>query len=370
MRGIMVQSLVSRGVPFETALQTATVIRDKVAGRGQVPIEELARLVEQELAGHDLEAVPLRPVEEPPLVRSAKSESGMPFSKGILAVSLQGAGLDPSDAWDVARELEARLLKTARREVDRDALRDLVRDTIERTHGARAAERYTVWRRAREDGRPVLILIGGSSGVGKTSVAVEVGRRLEIPRVIGTDSIRQIMRLMFSADLMPEIHGSTFDVYRSLRLTGGGLYEPVVQGYREQVSKISVGVQALIDRAVEENVSMVVEGANLLPGALDLARHRESAHIIFLVCAMFDEAVYRSRFAKRGDAVRERGADRYLDHYDEILKIQDHILSEADHWGLPIIDNVRFDDAVTSVIRSVIETLKKSMSPDPVSETA
>lgn len=361
MRGILVQSLVSRGVPFDVALETANEIRERLTQKDEVELADLSKLVEELLADrYDLEALPLPPAQEPPSVRGPRGTSS-PFSKGMLAVSLQGAGLDPSDAYDVARELEARLLREARRSIDRGALRDLVSETIQGTHGSQAAERYRVWRQALEDGRPIFLLLGGSTGVGKTSIAVEVARRLEISRVVGTDSIRQIMRLMFSADLMPEIHCSTYDAYRALHLESSAANDRVIAGFREQAQKIAVGVHALLDRAVEENVSMMVEGVNLLPGVLDLARYQRNAHVIFLVVATLDGEAYRDRFHSRAAKARERAAERYLGSLDEILAIQDHILAEAEHLGLPLIDNVRLDDAVLSVTRSVISTLKKSM---------
>ncbi|MCZ6570378.1 MAG: hypothetical protein O7B23_09480 [Deltaproteobacteria bacterium] len=369
MRGILVQSLVSRGVPFDVALETANEIRGRLANQEEVALHDLSKLVEELLADrYDLEALPLPPAQEPPQVSGPRGTSS-PFSKGVLAVSLQGAGLDPNDAYDVARELEVRLLREARRSIDRVALRDLVSETIERTHGSKAAERYRVWRQALEDGRPIFLLLGGSTGVGKTSIAVEVARRLEISRVIGTDSIRQIMRLMFSADLMPEIHCSTYDAYRALHLEWPVEGGDVIVGFREQAQKIVVGVHALLDRAVEENVSMMVEGVNLLPGVLHLDRYRENAHVIFLVVATLDSKAYAARFQSRAATARERGADRYLRFMDEIRSIQDHVLAEAEQLGLPIIDNVRLDDAVLSVTRSVISTLKKSMS-DAVDEGA
>lgn len=369
MRGILVQSLVSRGVPFDVALETANEIRGRLANQEEVALHALSKLVEELLADrYDLEALPLPPAQEPPQVSGPRGTSS-PFSKGVLAVSLQGAGLDPNDAYDVARELEVRLLREARRSIDRVALRDLVSETIERTHGSKAAERYRVWRQALEDGRPIFLLLGGSTGVGKTSIAVEVARRLEISRVIGTDSIRQIMRLMFSADLMPEIHCSTYDAYRALHLEWPVEGGDVIVGFREQAQKIVVGVHALLDRAVEENVSMMVEGVNLLPGVLHLDRYRENAHVIFLVVATLDSKAYAARFQSRAATARERGADRYLRFMDEIRSIQDHVLAEAEQLGLPIIDNVRLDDAVLSVTRSVISTLKKSMS-DAVDEGA
>ena len=360
MRGILVQSLVSRGVPFDVALETANQVRDRIADRGTVETGDLTKLIQDLLLDrYELEDVE-RPFRDPPMV-FVDSGKSQPFSKGMLAASLQGAGLDPSDAFDVAREFEMQLLREHRSAIDRVELRDLVRGTIERTHGSRAADRYTVWREAQQEGRPLFVLVGGSTGVGKTSIAVEVARRLEIARVIGTDSIRQIMRLMFSDELMPEIHSSTYDAHERLPAENSGLRDPVITGFREQAQKIAVGVQALLDRALEENTSMLIEGVNLLPGVVDLERYRDRAHVIFLIAATLDTDEYRARFVSRGSKQRERSPDRYLEHISEILTIQDYILAEADHCGLPIIDNVQFDAAVLSAVRTVLATLKKSL---------
>jgi 2-phosphoglycerate kinase len=369
MRGILVQSLVSRGVPFDVALEVATGVGDRIVVRGEIERAELGKLVEELLGDrYDLEAVPV-PSPEPTRVIGPRGTS-QPFSKGILAVSLQGAGLDPSDAYDVVRELEGRLVGEGRREVQRGELRDLARDTLERTHGSRAAMRYRVWRHALEDGKPIFLLIGGSTGVGKTSIAVEVARRLEIARMLGTDLIRQIMRLMFSPDLMPEIHCSTYDAHQALKPELRGAGAPVIIGFREQAQKIAVGVHALLDRAIEENTSMIIEGVNLLPGIVDLSPYQEEAHVIFEVVATLDPEAYRSRFTSRAERARERHPDRYLQHFEEIVQIQDHILAEADRHGLPIIDNVGFDEAILSVIRSVIATLRKSLDTEAEIGTA
>ena len=50
---------------------------------------------------------------------------------------------------------------------------------------------------------------------------------------------------------------------------------------------------------------------------------------------------------------------RYLENLAAILRIQDHILELADQHGVPIVDNVRFDDSVLSILRHVTETLRK-----------
>jgi 2-phosphoglycerate kinase len=369
MRGILVRSLVSRGVPFDVALETANRIRARIQHLGQVEPEELRKLVDELLPAEFDEEPPRwrRHGAEPPRVISQRGTS-TPFSKGMLSVSLQGAGLDPTDAYHVSQELESRLLESGSTEIGRASLRDLVADTIERSHGARAVKRYRVWRAALEDPKPLFLLLGGSTGAGKTTIAVEVARRLEVSRVIGTDSIRQIMRLMFSGDLMPEIHCSTYDAYQ---IVEGDPEDPselgarLIVGYREQAQKIAVGVQALLDRALEENTSMLIEGVNLIPGMLDLERYRDRAHVIFLVMATLDREQYRAHFTSRAEREHERASERYLPHFDAILEIQEYILSQAEQYGLPIIDNVQFDDAILAVIRSVIATLEKSVQAAP-----
>ena len=359
MRGILVQSLTSRGVPFDVAFEVANSVREQLSERQCVELPEVQRLVDELLPErYDLDVVPLQPIAVPSVTVSRGE--GSPFSKGILANSLQGAGLDPTDAYDVARGLEAEFLHDGVREIDRVALRDRVAVTIERNHGAKAASRYRTLRAALEDGKPIFLLLGGSTGVGKTSIAVEVARRLEISHVIGTDSIRQIMRLMFSRDLMPEIHCSTYDAHESLQPRAGEP-EPVTWAFLEQAQKIVVGIQALLDRAAEEQYSVVVEGVNVVPGLIDLERYRDSAHVITLVVAGLNEKSYRSRFLGRADQVVKRGAERYLAHFSEILSIQDHVLSQAEVHGTPIVDNVLLDSAVLSVIRSVIASLGKSL---------
>jgi len=359
MRGILVQSLTSRGVPFDIAVEVSNAVRDEVAKRGEVDLRELARLADEHLPEkYDLDAAPLRR-QAVPSVTFERGEP-VPFSKGILANSLQGAGLDPNDAYDVARELEAEMLRGGVSEIDRIALRDRVAVTIENHHGPKAAGRYRTWRAALEDGKPIFLLLGGSTGVGKTSIAVDVARRLEISHVIGTDSIRQIMRLMFSRDLLPEIHSSTYDAYES-REAGSEPGDPVIAAFRDQAQKIAVGVHALLDRALEENYSMMIEGVNVVPGLLDLEAYKGRAHVIMLVVAGLNEKSYRSRFQGRADEARERAAERYLEHFDQILAIQDHVLSECEVHGTPIIDNVHLENAVLSVIRSVIASLSGSL---------
>ena len=354
MRGIMIHSLMARGVPFEDAYQTANEIRARLGGRSVVERAELAKAV-TELLGDEVVASETPPASDEIIV--VGGGKGLPFSKGILSQSLLAAAIDPNDAFDVAREIERELISRGSPEIERHELRRLAYEALGREKGAQTAERYLVWRKFQDPDRPVIVLLGGAAGVGKTSLALEVAQRLGVGRILSTDSIRQIMRLMLSPEFAPAIHGSSYDAFKLLSPDSLG-DEPVLDGFRAQAETVSVGIRASMDRAVSENASMVIDGVAIVPGVLDLAAYSEAADVIFLVVATLDEDAFRNRFEARAAGQRRRQPHRYLENLDGILKIQDHLLELADRYDVPIVDNASFDRSVLLIIRHVAETLR------------
>ena len=63
---------------------------------------------------------------------------------------------------------------------------------------------------------PVILLVGGATGTGKSTLATEVAHRLGITRVTSTDFIRQTMRAFFSREFMPSVHYSSFEAELAL----------------------------------------------------------------------------------------------------------------------------------------------------------
>jgi 2-phosphoglycerate kinase len=356
MRGILVHSLMARGLPFEEAFATANEVRERLRPRRLVPLAELGETVGQILSErHLLEDAKAPPVG--PSIRVLGPTGSAPFSKGFLSQSLLAAAIEPNDAFDVAREIEGTLVLRGLREIDRRELRHLAYRTLERRFGARTAERYLVWRRYQQPDRPVILLLGGATGSGKTSLALEVARRLGIHHVLSTDAIRQIMRIMLSPELVPAIHASSYDAHRRLGRAAHG-EDPVIDAFLDQAEIVSVGVRAMIDRAIAENASLILDGVSIVPGLVDLATYQDTAHVIFLVVATLDEQAFRARFASRG---REspRAPHHYLENFEAIQKIQDHFLELADRYDIPIVDNESIDASVLSILKHVAETLRK-----------
>jgi 2-phosphoglycerate kinase len=362
MRGIMVHSLMARGIAFEEAYRTADRIRERIRGRSVVPKEELAKAVLEILGPQSDRVEPAVPaVDEITITGRGK---GLPFSKGILSQSLFAAAIDPNDAFDVARDIERALLNRGAREVDRRELRELAYQALDRRIGAEAARRYLVWRKYQDPDRPVMILLGGAAGVGKTSLALEVAHRLGIGRVLSTDSIRQVMRLMLSPALVPAIHGSSYDAHRLISAERKSA-DQVIGGFREQAATVSVGIRASLERAVNENASLVMDGVAIVPGVVDLESFAEIADVIFLVVGTLDEEAFSNRFETRATETKHRPPHRYLENLDSILQIQDHFLELAERFEVPIVDNISFDRSVLLIIRHVTDTLSQRHGFDP-----
>ncbi len=166
MRGILVHSLMARGLAFDDAYARANAVRERLRGRGSVTVEDLGRAVQEVLRERSLpEEAAVPPIG--PTIHVTTPAGAAPFSKGFLSQSLLAAAIEPNDAFDVAREIEAQLALRGVREIDRRELRRLAYQTLERRFGPRTAERYLVWRRYQEPDRPVILLLGGTAGRGQ-----------------------------------------------------------------------------------------------------------------------------------------------------------------------------------------------------------
>src|ERR1051325_9362430 len=98
--------------------------------------------------------------------------------------------------------------------------------------------------------RSVILLIGGATGTGKSTVATEVAHRLGINRVTSTDVVRQTIRGFFAPEYMPSIHRSSFDPPPG---------EQLVDFFVEQTRNVVIAIEATIERALQEGWSTVLE---------------------------------------------------------------------------------------------------------------
>jgi 2-phosphoglycerate kinase len=195
---------------------------------------------------------------------------------------------------------------------------------------------------------PLVLLIGGATGTGKSTVATEVAHRLRITRVTSTDFIRQTIRAFVPAETMPSVHASSFEAGASFAESE----DPTLAGFLEQTRIVLVGVEAVVSRAVREGLSLILEGVHLVPGML--TAYVEEALVVTCVLRIDGESAHRSHFATRHTTTQGRRAmEKYLDALGDIRHIQDYIVDRATVTGAPIIENTGTCAAASEVIELI-----------------
>jgi len=210
---------------------------------------------------------------------------------------------------------------------------------------------------------PIIVLVGGGTGTGKSTVATEVAHRLGITRVTSTDFVRQTMRAFFSHEFMPSIHYSSFDAAAALRAPEEA-DDPAISGFLEQSRNVLVGVRASIDRALEEGWSMVLEGVHLVPGLVELPPAAEKAIVAQCVLQIEDPERHAVHFHVR-DAASEgiRAVTKYMDSFDDIRNIQAELVARAEREGVAVIEAGDIEHAVTETMELVLAAVER---PEPV----
>jgi len=304
------------------------------------------------------------PAPEPPAALPAREPrilatrgAPMPFSKGRMAQALVLAGADPERAYQLAMRIEREVNATAADEIPIDHLHGMVEDILAREEGPELVSRYHGWREVLRLDRPLMLLIGGATGTGKSTLATEIAYRLGISRITSTDVIRQAMRAFFAQELMPELHYSSFDAAEGLKIP---LPDPddedrALYGFIQQAGQVAVGANAVVERAVLEGLSTVVEGVHVVPGLVTAEQHA-GAVVVQLMLSISDEESHQAHFFARGaDSGGLRAMERYLKRFGEIRRIQEYLVARAEKQGWPVIEAADPDQALLAVMDLILE---------------
>ncbi|MDP8932019.1 MAG: zeta toxin family protein [Actinomycetota bacterium] len=201
----------------------------------------------------------------------------------------------------------------------------------------------------RRHNRPLFVLVGGATGVGKSTVAEGLARRLGIVRVVSTDVIREVLRAALDLDNRPSLAVSTFEAGElkgirereeaTAQVGADGFAaasDAVVAGFQQQVKVVASGIQALMRRALVEATDMIVEGVHLVPGVIDLPHERE-AITVPIVVGVEDVDAHQSYHVARSHGTPSRPPERYLNRFDEIRRIQAEVVRRAQEHGVPTV---------------------------------
>lgn len=284
----------------------------------------------------------------------SEQEHGLPYSKGLTASSLMATGLGPGQSYAVANKVEQALIALGEERVSAERLRELTLEILRREAGGGYAEAFIKWQSVAELDIPLIILLGGATGVGKSTIATNLATRLGITRVVSTDAVRQVLRSAFTEEMFPTLYTSSFDAGDAVRQPIPHSGDRLIIGFREQAAAVAVGAQALIDRAIEEGTDIIIEGAHLVPGFLEQVESEEAV-IVPLLVTIEDKELHRSHFYLRAREPRGRTSDRYLTAFKKIRLIQKYMIDSAAMRGVPVVSHDDLDNTLSKIIDQVVE---------------
>ena len=373
LRGILTRSLQIAGLSFEEAYGVASDIRQELSKGDEdlaISSQILQEIVEKQLRetyGSELADRYISWVVPPTTVFvRANSDTVKPFSRGQFQHGLNPCCLSPEESTNITSMVYEHLLNMGVREITSSALIEITEQYLQQEVSDLAAQRYTTWTRFLRSNRPLVLLIGGVSGCGKSTIATELAHRLDIVRTQSTDMLREVMRMMVPKRLVPVLHTSSFVAWQMLpsseesETTETEPDELLAQGYRSQVELVSVACEGAIQRALQERVSLILEGVDVHPSLLQKISKRKDAVIVLIMLGVLKQSELRSRIKGRREEAPDRRSKRYLAHFDSICRLQSFLLSEADKAHATIIPNDDKETAVQEIMRTIMDKLADS----------
>lgn len=184
--------------------------------------------------------------------------------------------------------------------------------------------------------KPYVILIGSASGIGKSTIAAELAKTLNIKHLIESDFIRAVVRGIIGKEYAPALHSSSYDAYKNLRNKNrfNDYNDLVAAGFDEHASYVIPALEKIIQRAITDYDDIIIEGVHLVPGLINTEQFEDYANIYFFVLSS-DEESHKERFVKRAVQIHRGG--KQLDFFKENRIIHDHLLNQAEIHGVNII---------------------------------
>lgn len=370
LRGILTRSLRGVGLDFEEAYGVASRVRDDLGDVSEITTGELRRRVVKRLKPFGPEVVERyrHPgLRSPTILVESRDGVVQPYSRGRHRLSLQTCGLTAEESTVVAARIFDELLREGREEITSRELAHLTYAHLLDDLGDEAARHYLVWKEYQHSDRPLIILIGGTVGSGKSTIATQLAHELDIVRTQSTDMLREVMRVMMPKRLVPVLHKSSYNAASALPVQEGatGAERLLEVGYMTQVELLSLACEAVIARALRERVSVILEGVHVHPSLLDRFPRGSDAIFVPVALAILKSKELRKRIKGRGKLNPDRRAERYLEHFDAIWTLQSFLLSEADRLGVPIVANMEKEESVRQVIGIIMDVLSETFAGTP-----
>lgn len=116
---------------------------------------------------------------------------------------------------------------------------------------------------------PLIILIGGYAGTGKSTLSTELKKYLPYTDSLATGHVRAILRKYISSKQNPYLHYHTYNLHThtpKLNLTSKN---ELIQRFEEQIRPVAECLNNTIDFALTEHQRLIIDGNHVFPPYVD-----------------------------------------------------------------------------------------------------
>lgn len=173
-----------------------------------------------------------------------------------------------------------------------------------------------------------IIGMGGVRAAGKSTLARNLGLMLRAD-IISSGRTREMIRAQYSREEVPELFES---VTNASSLDESLLYLTI------QAETMKPSLQAAMNQCREREATLIIEGTHVYPSLLG-----QDLDLEVLLVAPKEKLEYRIHKDKR-----RRISDEAL---RRSIELQEHLKSEAEKYGVPIIDTTSLPKAFIEIVK-------------------
>ena len=287
-------------------------------------------------------------------------DSTIPYPLSILKGRLELSGASDKVVAEVIMKLTDKKIETVT--LTESNLVSFVNDRLEEEQPEISQAFNTIisferLRRLNEQVPPIIIVLEGASATGKSMIALNLNQAISSTRFISTDTIRQVLRNIYSAEEYPELHCHTYQAFKYCQ-SGAEHLDPIVRGYIAQCDLLTPQITNLVKRIISEGADAVIEGVHIQPGTL-----QELNKGILEIVINPSQELHRTMFVSKNEMGRLRSvtSDKSVreEEFTSTRMIQEFMTRLAKEHNISVIELEDYEQAHREINQLILTKMSQ-----------